>query len=175
VRRATATLRSAGYDVDYVSGTDVTVRFLQGLPTRQDDLILLRVHAARITDEGGKTDDVALFTGEMIDLSRYEVHGLPDGPATAVAQDVARRARATPSPDLETLSLAEQSRLIPVFYDPRRLELPWFGLRPTFIERDLHGSFKSSSVVVLMGCDGLRSSRMAEAFLRKEHTGRHGV
>jgi hypothetical protein len=59
VRRATATLRSAGYDVDYVSGTDVTVRFLQGLPTRQDDLILLRVHAARITDEGGKTDDVA--------------------------------------------------------------------------------------------------------------------
>lgn len=167
VLQASATLRQAGYEVDYVSGTDVTVRFYQGLPLRQDDLILLRVHSARISAEGSQSDDVALFTGELIDLSRYELDLLPDGPATAVADALATRPRATGTPDPDELTLSEISRLIPVFYDRAEHELPWFGVLPTFVERDLRGTFKDSSVVVLMGCDGLRSNRMAEAFLQK--------
>lgn len=167
VESATATLRGAGHDVDYDGGTDVTVRFFQSLPARQDDVVVLRMHSARIANDGTRTDDVALFTGERIDPTRYELCRLPDAPSTALAQALATRPRATGTPAADSLSIAGQSRTIPVFYDPKQAELPWFGLRPTLIERDLTGSFKPSSVVVLMGCDGLRSNLMADAFTRK--------
>ncbi len=169
VARARSVLEAAGFKVDYVAGPQVTVRFLQSLPTRQDDVVLLRMHSARIVADGLKSDDVALFTGELIDLGRYELSDLPPGPATAVAAALASRppGAAPPGPGPDTLSLEEQSRLIPVFYDPEQHELPRFGLRPLFIERDLRGDFKPGCVVILMGCDGLRSSRLAEAFVRR--------
>ncbi len=166
VARATATLRAGGYEVDYVAGKDVTVRFLQRLPLRQDDLVVLRVHSARIMADGLKSDEVALFSGERIDLARYELYDLPAGPATAVAAERAVHP-ATADPQADTLSPQEQSRLIPVFYDPAKPELPRFGLRPLFIERDLAADFKAGCVVILMGCDGLRSRRLAEAFTRR--------
>jgi hypothetical protein len=165
--RVTAILHQAGFEVDYVAGTDVTVRFFQALPARQDDLIVLRVHAARIMDEGAKTDNVALFSGEAMDPWHYEVSGIPAGPATAVAIAKARAPAVRATPVGGTLSLDEQSRLIPVFYHPRDLAVPIFGLLPAFIEQDLKGNFKASSVMILMGCDGLRSKRLADAFARR--------
>lgn len=39
----------------------------------------------------------------------------------------------------------------------------WAG----FIEHDMKGKFKDSTVVVLMGCDGLRSRELAEAFMER--------
>jgi hypothetical protein len=43
----------------------------------------------------------------------------------------------------------------------------FFGVRPEFIEQDARGRFGASTVVVLMGCSGLRSARMAQAFVRR--------
>lgn len=166
VARAMSILRGGGYQVDYVAGKEVTVRFLQRLPTRQDDLVILRVHSARIMADGLKSDEVALFTGELVDLARYELYDLPAAPATAVAARLTA-SPATADPGADTLSLEEQSRLIPVFYDPAKPELPRFGLRPLFIERDLAADFKPGCVVILMGCDGLRSQRLAEAFAHR--------
>jgi hypothetical protein len=170
------TLEQGGYSVEVVTGAAVTVRFLQQLPLRQDELLLLRMHAARIATASGSSDDVALFTGERIDLRRYELHNLPAAPATAVAEALAADAAAVSASagdaavapaaarTADTLSLDEQSRLIPVFYDPETRELPLFGIRPTFVERDFKGRFKAGTAVVLLGCDGLRSERMARAF-----------
>lgn len=167
VAQASATLRRAGFEVGYVSGTDVTVRFFESLPARGDDLILLRVHAARIIAAGSKTDDVALFSGETMDPWRDVVSGIPEGPATAVAlaREQSPAGQATPAGG--TLSQEEKSRLIPVFYNPQDQEVPIFGLRPAFIDQDLKGRFKESSVMVMMGCDGLRSTGLADAFARR--------
>jgi len=168
VERATDILEQSGHDVDYFPGEAVTVRFFQGLPSRGYDFILLRSHSARVMDEGTKTDDVALFTGEMIDLSYYSIVGVPDPAATAAAEAKARSGIGSSGSDpADRHSPDEVSRLIPVYYDPESGELPFFGVRPAFIEQDSEGTFKDSTVVVLMGCDGLRSARMAEAFVRK--------
>lgn len=43
----------------------------------------------------------------------------------------------------------------------------FFGVRPEFIEQDMQGEFDPRTVVVLMGCDGLRSDRLAKAFVRR--------
>ncbi len=43
----------------------------------------------------------------------------------------------------------------------------YFGVRPEFIEQDMEGQFDPRTVVVLMGCDGLRSDRLAQAFTRR--------
>jgi len=42
----------------------------------------------------------------------------------------------------------------------------WFSIRASFIRQKVDGRFKDAKVI-LMGCDGLRSTKMAEAFLEK--------
>jgi hypothetical protein len=132
VDRVRGLLTGAGYAVDYFAGEQVRVGLLKDLPLRGDELILLRVHSARIEAAGGKTDDVALFTGEMIDLGRYTVFRVLPAAATAVAQAIRRRSTtggaAAPEP---SHTPAESFNLIPVFYDPASGELPFFGVRPT--------------------------------------------
>ena len=43
---------------------------------------------------------------------------------------------------------------------------PLFGIAPDFITDSMRGSF-DDALVVMMGCDGLRSERTAQAFLDK--------
>ncbi|KKK77319.1 hypothetical protein LCGC14_2854800, partial [marine sediment metagenome] len=66
VAAATDTLEAAGYVVDYYPGEQVTVDLYRELPAHGYDLILLRVHSARVReDEHGKPiDEVVLFTSE---------------------------------------------------------------------------------------------------------------
>jgi hypothetical protein len=44
--------------------------------------------------------------------------------------------------------------------------LYWFGITESFIRQNVEGSFKGARVI-LMGCNGLRSTGMADAFLEK--------
>ena len=43
---------------------------------------------------------------------------------------------------------------------------PLFGIMPAFIDESMLGNF-DDTLIVMMGCDGLRSQRMAQAFLDK--------
>jgi hypothetical protein len=171
VSRATALLEGAGYGVDYIPGQDVTVDFYRTLPQQGYDFILLRVHAARREEAGIRTDDVALFTGELVDPNRYTMTGIPDPVATAVAQAKAKAggdiAGASTGRSGQGLDPEELQNLSPVFYSPNDAELPFFGVMPAFIEQNLDGQFKPSTTVVLMGCDGLRSDVLARAFTRR--------
>jgi hypothetical protein len=64
-------LEQVGYTVDYFPGEDVTVDFYRDLPTRDYDVLVLRVHSA-LTRLGDKaTDDVSLFTNEPYDETKY--------------------------------------------------------------------------------------------------------
>ncbi len=44
--------------------------------------------------------------------------------------------------------------------------LYWFGITESFIRQNVEGSFKGARVI-LMGCNGLRSTGMADAFIEK--------
>ena len=73
VEAATITMERAGYVVDYIPGEEVTVEFYRDLPTREYDLIVLRVHSARYQDvgESGRTDLAELFTSEPYSKTKY--------------------------------------------------------------------------------------------------------
>ena len=62
VYEATALLGTAGYDVDYFPGEQITVDFYRELPTRDYDMVLVRAHAGRRVSAEGITAD--LFTSE---------------------------------------------------------------------------------------------------------------
>ena len=167
-REATALLEGAGYVVDYYPGRDASVELYRNLPALGSDFVLLRVHSARREEPTGVTDEAVLFTAELIDLDTYAVSGVPPAAATAIAL---AKGRAAPIPAATRaaarLAPEELRHVSPVYYDPGSGELPFFGLRPLFVEQDLRGSFADGSTVVLMGCDGLRSSELAEAFLAR--------
>jgi len=74
VAAATDTLEAAGYAVDYYPGEEVTVDLYRELPAHGYDLIIFRVHSARMKeDEKGKpVDEVVLFTSEAYAAGSYE-------------------------------------------------------------------------------------------------------
>jgi hypothetical protein len=135
---ATDILEQAHYAVDYFPGEEVTVDFYRDLPTRDYDLIILRIHSgiAEETDvttgDTTKREYVSLFTGEPYSRDKY-----PDEPT-------GRLGKAT-------------------YYEGAP---PLFGIGPEFITQSMRGSF-DETLIVMMGCDGLRSQRTAQAFLDK--------
>ena len=135
----TRTLRSAGYDVDYVPGDEVNVDFYRDLPSRGYDIIIMRVHAGitqEVDDVAGsvtRTEYVSLFTGEPYSEERY-VQEQNEG----------------------QLGKAE-------YYEGAD---PLFGISPRFITSAMRGNF-DGALVVMMGCDGLRSTHTAEAFIER--------
>jgi len=70
VAAATGMLEEAGYVVDYYPGQEVTVDFYRELPTHGYDLLVLRVHSARLLQDkdGSPVDEVVLFTSEPFSL-----------------------------------------------------------------------------------------------------------
>ncbi len=116
----------------YFPGEQVTVNFYRNLPRRDYDLVVLRVHSGRILDQGSKTDEVILITGEPYHVARYD----PDQRARRVGWARYHKDASPP-----------------------------FGILPKFIEESMRGKFDAR--FVMMGCDGLRSQRMAQAFLDK--------
>lgn len=83
-QEARSVLEQAGYLVDDFEGDEVTVEFYSGLPLRDYDLVILRVHSGVAAVWGEMTDYVGLFTGEPYSETKYadaEDAGLL-GPAT---------------------------------------------------------------------------------------------
>ena len=134
-------LQQAGYEVDYYWGEEITVDFYRELPTHGYDLILLRAHSGLI--QGGEREGEAfLFTAEPYSNTDH-----------VKEQRAGRLLMATYGlgPDLSV-----DLRDLPRF----------FGIVPDFIESSMMGEFDDTTVVV-MGCNGLTSETMAEAFIKK--------
>jgi hypothetical protein len=138
VSQARDILAQGDYDIDYVSGEDVTVDFYRTLPSRKYDIVLLRVHAGITTEVDSETGEktgteyVSLFTGELYDETKY------------------------PSEQLNR----QQAR-----YENGEGD-PLFGIGPQFVSKSMEGDF-GGATIVMMGCDGLRSQTTAEAFLNR--------
>ena len=116
--------RSAGYDVEVIGGSEVSVDRLKSIPSGCS-AIVMRVHS------GVFEDSVWFFTGERYDSTRHVMEQL--------ANEV-HIARATRGSDL------------------------FFAVGSSFVRRFMKEELEGA-LVVLMGCDGLASSELAEAFL----------
>ncbi len=135
-KSATETLQQAGYGVDYYSGEEITVDFYRDLPLRGYDLLVLRVHAGITRDK----------------IS----HALkPEDGAGLFTNE--------PYDPTEYHREQTQGELINAFYTDDGPK--YFGITPAFVESSMRGRF-NGALVILMGCDGLTTTRTAEAFLR---------
>lgn len=137
VQTATDLLERAGYDVHYFPGEQVTVNFYRNLPARGYDLIVLRVHSAT-------TQEIDLKTGNRNDA---EYVGLFTG---------------EPYSEMKYPDDQSTGRLGKAHY--HRGAPPLFGITPDFVETSMRGRF-DGALIIMMGCDGLRSRRTGQAFM----------
>ena len=155
VDQATATLRTAGYTVDYVPGKDVTVDYYRELPSKGYGLVIVRAHSgfvlhARADKEGPK--EAFLFSSEPYSDDAY-------------ARDQARHRLSVAyyfNTGLEGIDENDPDALQEAF----RNEPRYFGIKPGFVASSAHGDFPGSTVV-LMGCNGLTTDALAQAFISK--------
>ena len=137
VQESTALLNQAGFAVDYYPGEAVTVDFYRNLPTHCYRLILLRVHSASFNPEQSVFD---LFTSEPYSRSKY------------VAEQVDDRLRRCAFDTVDDP------------YVPGDPE--YFGITHKFVSGSMLGQFYRT-VVVMMGCEGMKYENMADAFIQK--------
>ena len=135
--QTTETLEAAGYVVDYVPGEEVTVEYYRDLPTHGYDLVLLRTHVARLEAVNDEPSLAEIFTSEPYSTSEH-VWERERGYIGSVAY----------------------------YDDSGYLEEAFFGIGPAFVLERMNGRFNGSTIV-MMGCSGLFSEAMAEAFIRK--------
>lgn len=132
-------LENADFDYSYYEGERVTVDFYRNLPKYGYSLIILRVHSAVIKDEkGNPTNLIGLFTSEVYN-------------ETTVSQEYLS--------DLHEGRLA----LARLFADK---DTYYFGITPWFVKFCMKGNF-TDTVIIMMGCDGLNHTSMAEAFVQR--------
>lgn len=135
---ATDILKRADYAVDYFPGEEVTVDFYRYLPTHDYDLIILRVHSGMTVERDAETGQETAT--EYVTLFTGEPY----------------REDKYPQEQIGRLGKAHYYEGAP----------PLFGIAPGFITDSMQGSF-DEALIVMMGCDGLRSPRTAQAFLDK--------
>lgn len=138
---ATKMLEQAGYAVDYYPGEEVTVEFYRDLPTHGYELVILRVHSGLVREVNPASGSRTLT--EYVSLFTGEPYSDEKYGGVKAAGRLG-------------LGVARYHEGGP----------PYFGITPYFVESTMEGRFDKTAII-LMGCDGLRTDRTAEAFLEK--------
>lgn len=142
VASTTKSLQNAGYTVDYYPGDQVTVEFYRHLPERHYGLIVLRAHS-------GLSTITNLDTHQVTHTNHVSL--FTGQPFNAALYQVER----------------DEGRLGRSRYVQEGQEvLGVFGIEPSFVQYSMQGRF-DHTLVVLMGCNGLDSPAMAQAFISK--------
>jgi hypothetical protein len=130
-------LKTAGFEVTYYPGEGVTVDFFRNLVSQDYGVIVLRVHSAIISGLGDNKS-LGLFTSEIEDESKYNT------PSAPYYDDI------------------YNGRIVRAYFpeDPTQ----YFAIAPGFIEK--YGNFHDA-LIIMMGCDGLKYGKTAEAFIKK--------
>lgn len=91
----------------------------------------------RVHSTTGGYPAVALFTSETYSKSKYVYEQLTD-------------------------------KLVPVSYSSEEASkgIGYFGINPPFVTSSMNGKF-ANTIIVMMGCEGLSNTKMAEAFVKK--------
>lgn len=134
-------LEAAGYRVDYVGPASVTVDFYRKLPGMGYKLVILRSHSAEQVRKDAATGELTVLGDTTL------ITGEPYSLKTHL-------------PEQYRSDLGVGS--IPQLPDHD----PWFTVYPSFIRSDTSGHF-DGTLVVLMGCAGLKTDALAMAFVDK--------
>jgi hypothetical protein len=137
---ATSVLESAGYRVDYYPSAAITVEFYRELPSRGYSFVLLRSHSTNFLTRPDENNPGETVVDKSVMLFTTE-------PYTVFAHGDEQRDR----------QIAVGS--YPDHPDAGR----YFLIQPEFVASRMHGHFKDATVV-LMGCGGLSTPDLAEAF-----------
>lgn len=139
VNASTAILKTGGFTVDYYGGAMVDVDFYETLAMRGYGLILLRVHSATWGVEPGLySNGTALFTSESYSKTQYTSWQLSD-------------------------------RVIRVVFYPHNEGDPaYFGVTDEFVKDKncMKGTF-NKTMIIMMGCEGMKNTKLAEAFIER--------
>jgi len=130
-------LKNAGFTIDYYSYDKVTVDFFRNLIGKGYSLIILRVHSAQI----GETTQIGFFTSQPYSRTQYISEQLSDQVFPATPQMTARQLF---------------SRNFPVY----------FAIGPNFIKQTSYTRL-GNSIIIAMGCDSLKYTDTARAFIQK--------
>ena len=129
-------LKNAGFSYTYHGGEEVTVDFYKKLPTYGYSLMILRVHSAVIEYEGNRTDLIGLFTSTPCNNITMSKYSF----------------------EINEGRLAQAQLL-------KENDTYYFGITPLFVQSDsMIGNFKDT-VIIMMGCEGLNRTTMADAFV----------
>ncbi|MBI5288169.1 MAG: hypothetical protein HY873_04285 [Chloroflexi bacterium] len=139
VARAGDILELAGYDVEYVTPEEVTVDFYRHLPEKGYDLIVLRTHIASFGTSSEAANNQSFRGVALFTNEPY---------STTKYVEHQRDGRLSVAAN----SVAPSDR--------------FFSLDARFIAREMEGRF-DKSLVMMMGCDGLATPVLADAFVRR--------
>jgi len=142
VERASALLAGAGYQVDYIPENEVTVDFYRGLAKRGYTFIVLRTH----------TSDTS--------------YRLDQATRRPVKEDHVRIFTNELYSDRKYVRDQLDSRLTIGTYPQYGSKDRYFSIDPGFVRDAIPGRFHGATVV-LMGCGGLNTLDMGDAFIAK--------
>jgi hypothetical protein len=127
----------SGWAMYYYGAASDTVDFYRTLPEKGFKIIILRVHAALNPGTG----TLAFFTSEKWDDLKATTDYITDFDLVNPLNNKLAKVR-----------LNETSEA-------------YFGLTPNFV-KDMDGDFQDS-IIIMMGCDSLANTKMAQAFIQK--------
>lgn len=131
-------LENKGFNFTYYGGEEVTINFYRNLPTYDFNLMILRVHSDVIEDaQGNPTNLIGLFTSEIYNETTKSKYSF----------------------EISHGRLAE-ARLF------TENDTYYFGITPWFVKESMVGNFKDT-VIIMMGCEGLNHTSMAEALVQR--------
>jgi len=137
IETATNMLKQAGYTVDYYPGEEITVEFYRNLPTHRYGLVILRVHSAAT-----RLSESAEYVEAPVSFFTSENYSVNKYAWEQLT---------------EQLLMASYSMPQPPYY---------FAITPEFVTSCTNGKFQNT-IIIMMGCEGLSNTKMAEALVAK--------
>ncbi|TAK36780.1 MAG: hypothetical protein EPO21_01590 [Chloroflexota bacterium] len=137
IQHETAILKQAGYAADYYPPQRGNIEFYRRLPTLGYQIIILRVHTPRLKEANGEL-------GDEVALVTSDIYR-PDKPVDKKLAPYL----------VKVLSLNEW---------PATKQL--YGITDGFVRDQMEGNFQGATII-LTGCSGLRSDKLAKSFVSK--------
>jgi len=137
IETATNILKQANYSVDYYPGEEVTVDFYRSLLAKGYGLLILRVHSASYDED----KEPFFFTSQPYSKTQCVHEQLTDQVKIAVPE--------MPASQLSSGNFPK-----------------YFGIGPKFIQQTSLTRLGNATIIA-MGCDVLKYTSMAEAFIEK--------
>lgn len=161
-QQATEYLEMAGYQVDIVTTSDVTVDFYKSLPEKNYKIVVVRTHGADDDDK----NNVVLFTGEKYREDKYIQEQL-FGQVTKAAPLLEVSYKPTDDDESNWVIVNDTYRYLKsTVKKDTSSENEFFAISPKLVSDSMRGKF-TDTVFVLGGCNTLSNPSLANSLLKR--------